>query len=85
MIKWKREEGRYSFSDIGYLGKYKAFEINYDVMGAKKDNNKQKLTCYLNGIRPSLGNFGSVDEAKLYAEEKVLPLWMKGSGLQVKG
>ena len=85
MIKWEREEGRYSFSNVGYLGKYKAFEITYDGMSNRNEGKNEKLTCYLNGIRPNLGNFGSVDEAKLYAQEKVLPLWLKGSGLQIKG
>ena len=85
MITWKREDGRFSFSDVGYLGKYKAFEIIFDGMSHKFDNKKQKLNCFLNGIKPSIGNFLSVEEAKEYAESKVMVLWLKGSGLQVKG
>ena len=81
MIKWKREEGRFSYSDVGYLGKYKAFKVTYDGMSNRNDKNKEKLTCYLNGIKPQLGNFETIEDAKFYAESKALPLWLKNSCL----
>lgn len=84
MINWEIKESMYSHTLVGKLGKYQAFSIFWDSGTSRGEDKKYKLTCSLNGIKSNLGNFVSESEAKNYAETKIVPLWLKGSGLMIK-
>jgi hypothetical protein len=82
MIKWSDAKLKYGEAQNGRVGKYVAFSIVYDAVSGPDEQNRQRLECFLHGIKNQLGRFSSVDIAKV-AAEKALVIWLEGAGLQV--
>jgi len=78
-IKWSKNTRKYCNGEIGKLGKYEMFTIDYDGVSGGEYENPYILYCKLPGIKNNLGHF-DVEVAKRKAEN-TLNHWLKESGL----
>ena len=83
LLRWKTKENPYNRYEAGYLCRYVAFTLRLDGMTNKRDPNKYKLRCKLNGIKDDLGSFES-EQLAMEKAEVVLSEWMSRSGLTIK-
>ncbi len=81
MLIWKSNNKQCVNNEEGYLGIYKVFCLQYDVVIGSQTNKDYFLICYLPGIRKELGNF-EVEEGKKFAEN-VLKYWIKKASLKL--
>ena len=73
-IIWKEDKAKYSNGYHGFVGKWRIFGVHYD--GVVKTENREKLTCRLPDLKSDLGNFKTIEEAKLKAKD-VLKYWLE--------
>ena len=76
-LVWKYRPAKYVGSDVGYLGKWGVFSAFYDGLRSRNDPLCIKLKCMLPGITNDVGNFETVDQAKIQAEA-ILKYWIEG-------
>jgi hypothetical protein len=70
-MKWEQDTRQYSSGKILLLGKWKVGTVYYDSCRSKDDPKKYEATCYLPGIKNSLGHYDEEDKAKVIVEEAV--------------
>ncbi len=81
MLIWKSSDLQRANNEDGYLGIYKVFCLQYDVIIGSQTNKDYILICYLPGVKKELGNF-ELEDGKKFAES-ILKYWIKKAGLNL--
>jgi hypothetical protein len=84
MLIWKKINVKYTSNyEIGYLGIFKIFEMHWDGMTNRDQENKISLQCMLPGIKNKIGHFKNNEIAKEKANQ-ILLYWLEQTGLKIK-
>lgn len=75
VMEWKRDSRKYSSGEYLYLGRWHVGGAHYSAMVSEEDPLTYSATCNLPGIKPRLGFFGTVEEAKADVE-RVVKYWL---------
>lgn len=79
-IEWEVDKSRYASGERARLGKWEIGGVYYDSCTSQGDGKKWRALCSLPQIKPILGNFVTVEEAKERVE-KAVAHWVSEAGI----
>lgn len=75
LVIWKPNKSKYCQGNFAFLGKWKVGEFFWDGAQSQGSELHYKAKCFLPGIKDTLGNFKTEEEAKATVEYAV-NYWM---------